>query len=107
MKGGNKPGGNDEITVRDVDPDTAFQGEMLEIEVSGSGFDPSSIVDFELNGQPTDDITVQSTTPEHLIRVYATAAMNVAQVGTGLWLIGRRADPRETQRHPGTVRQIL
>ncbi len=36
----------------------------------------------------------QSTTPEALIEVFATAAMNVAQVGTGLWLIGRRADPR-------------
>ncbi|HSF04182.1 MAG TPA: hypothetical protein VLG10_00175 [Methylomirabilota bacterium] len=36
----------------------------------------------------------QSTTPDALIEVFATAAMNVAQVGTGLWLIGRRADPR-------------
>ncbi len=36
----------------------------------------------------------QSTTPEALIQVFATAATNVAQVGTGLWLIGRRADPR-------------
>jgi hypothetical protein len=36
----------------------------------------------------------QSTTPEALIEVFATAATNVAQVGTGLWLIGRRADPR-------------
>jgi hypothetical protein len=36
----------------------------------------------------------QSTTPERLVEVYATAAANAAQVGTGLWLIGRRADPR-------------
>jgi hypothetical protein len=36
----------------------------------------------------------KSTTPEHLVEVFATAAMNVAQVGTALWLIGRRADPR-------------
>lgn len=36
----------------------------------------------------------QSTTPEALVEVYATAAANAAQVGTGLWLIGRRADPR-------------
>jgi hypothetical protein len=36
----------------------------------------------------------QSTAPEHLVEVYATAATNAAQVGTGLWLIGRRADPR-------------
>ncbi len=36
----------------------------------------------------------KSTTPEHLVEVFATAATNVAQVGTGLWLIGRRADPR-------------
>lgn len=36
----------------------------------------------------------RSTTPEGLIEVFATAATNVAQVGTGLWLIGRRADPR-------------
>ena len=36
----------------------------------------------------------RSTTPEDLIHVFATAANNVAQVGTGLWLIGRRADPR-------------
>jgi hypothetical protein len=35
-----------------------------------------------------------STTPEGLTQVFATAATNVAQVGTGLWLIGRRADPR-------------
>ncbi len=36
----------------------------------------------------------RSTTPEDLIQVFATAADNVAQVGTGLWLIGRRTDPR-------------
>ena len=36
----------------------------------------------------------RSTTPEDLIGVFATAATNVAQVGTGLWLIGRRVDPR-------------
>jgi hypothetical protein len=36
----------------------------------------------------------QSTTPERLTDVFCTAATNVAQVGTGLWLIGRRADPR-------------
>ena len=36
----------------------------------------------------------QSTRPEDLVTVFATAAANVAQVGTGLWLIGRRADPR-------------
>ncbi len=36
----------------------------------------------------------QSTTPEALVQVFATAATNVAQLGTGLWLIGRRADPR-------------
>lgn len=32
--------------------------------------------------------------PERLIDVFSTAATNVAQVGTGLWLLGRRADPR-------------
>jgi hypothetical protein len=36
----------------------------------------------------------KSTTPEDLIGVFATAATNVAQVGTGLWLLGRRSDPR-------------
>jgi hypothetical protein len=36
----------------------------------------------------------RSTRPQDLIDVFATAATNVAQVGTGLWLIGRRADPR-------------
>jgi hypothetical protein len=36
----------------------------------------------------------KSTTPDDLIGVFATAATNVAQVGTGLWLTGRRADPR-------------
>jgi hypothetical protein len=36
----------------------------------------------------------KSTTPEDLVGVFATAATNVAQVGTGLWLLGRRADPR-------------
>jgi hypothetical protein len=35
-----------------------------------------------------------STTAQNLIEVFATAATNVAQVGTGLWLLGRRADPR-------------
>lgn len=35
-----------------------------------------------------------NTDPERLCRVFATAATNVAQVGTGMWLIGRRADPR-------------
>lgn len=32
--------------------------------------------------------------PERLIEVFSTAASNVAQLSTGLWLIGRRADPR-------------
>jgi hypothetical protein len=36
----------------------------------------------------------RSTRPEDLVTVFATAATNVAQVGTALWLIGRRADPR-------------
>jgi hypothetical protein len=36
----------------------------------------------------------KSTMPRDLIGVFATAATNVAQVGTGLWLLGRRADPR-------------
>jgi hypothetical protein len=36
----------------------------------------------------------RSTTPDALVAVFATAATNVAQVGTGLWLIGRRTDPR-------------
>jgi hypothetical protein len=36
----------------------------------------------------------RSTRPEDLVAVFATAATNVAQVGTGLWLLGRRADPR-------------
>jgi hypothetical protein len=36
----------------------------------------------------------QSTEPERLVDVFATAAVNLAQVPTGLWLIGRRADPR-------------
>jgi len=43
-----------------------------------------------------------STAPDGLCQVFATAATNVAQVGTGLWLIGRRADPRykvEEQEH--------
>jgi hypothetical protein len=35
-----------------------------------------------------------STTAQRLVDVFATAATNVAQVGTGLWLLGRRADPR-------------
>ena len=35
-----------------------------------------------------------SATAEGLAEVFATAATNVAQVGTALWLIGRRADPR-------------
>src|SRR3990172_2838068 len=36
----------------------------------------------------------RSTTPESLVEVFATAATNVAQVGTALWLIGRRGGPR-------------
>ncbi|MBI4337050.1 MAG: hypothetical protein HY683_04385 [Chloroflexi bacterium] len=36
----------------------------------------------------------ESRTPERLGDVFCTAATNVAQVGTGLWLIGRRGDPR-------------
>jgi len=35
-----------------------------------------------------------STTSESLTDVFATVAKNAAQVSTGLWLIGRRADPR-------------
>lgn len=36
----------------------------------------------------------KSSTAADLIGVFATAATNNAQVGTGLWLLGRRADPR-------------
>jgi hypothetical protein len=32
--------------------------------------------------------------PARLVDVFATAATNAAQLSTGLWLIGRRADPR-------------
>ncbi|MBI2872433.1 MAG: hypothetical protein HYY00_04495 [Chloroflexi bacterium] len=35
-----------------------------------------------------------NSVPENLVEVFSTAATNVAQVGTGLWLMGRRADPR-------------
>jgi hypothetical protein len=37
---------------------------------------------------------LESTVPDRLIKVFATAINNVAMVPTGLWLIGRRADPR-------------
>jgi hypothetical protein len=36
----------------------------------------------------------KSTTAQNLVDVFATAATNVAQVGTGMWLLGRRSDPR-------------
>lgn len=32
--------------------------------------------------------------PERLTDVFASAAMNVANISTGMWLVGRRADPR-------------
>jgi hypothetical protein len=37
---------------------------------------------------------LESVVPDRLIQVFATAITNVAMVPTGLWLIGRRADPR-------------
>lgn len=36
----------------------------------------------------------QSQTPERLCDVFCTAANNAAAVGTGMWLLGRRSDPR-------------
>jgi hypothetical protein len=45
----------------------------------------------------------QSRTPEGLAQVFASAATNAAQLSTGLWLLGRRGDPRykvETREHP-------
>jgi hypothetical protein len=47
----------------------------------------------------------KSTTPEGLVGVFATAATNVAQVGTGLWLLGRRSDPRykTTEQEHNTI----
>jgi hypothetical protein len=35
-----------------------------------------------------------STEPEALCDVYATSATNASAVTTGMWLVGRRADPR-------------
>jgi hypothetical protein len=37
---------------------------------------------------------LESVEPDRLMKVFATAITNVAMVPTGLWLIGRRADPR-------------
>lgn len=61
-KGGvkGKPSG-DEVSVESTDPDSALQGEMLEVRVLGDGFDDGSTVSFEIDGVTVDDITVQET----------------------------------------------
>jgi hypothetical protein len=41
-----------------------------------------------------DQTDIRSSTPEQLIRVFATAAKNVGLTSTGYWLMGRRSDPR-------------
>jgi hypothetical protein len=59
------------------------------------GFDAAqSTVTVHFNYGMCELHDFSSTTPEGLADVFCTAITNVAQVGTGLWLIGRRADPR-------------
>lgn len=58
---GGTAGGRSEITVKRADPDTALQGESLQVRVLGSGFDETSSVSFEIDGKPVNDITVQGT----------------------------------------------
>lgn len=59
------------------------------------GFDPeTSTVTVQFVYGICELHDFQSAEPERLAEVFATAALNVAQVPTGMWLIGRRADPR-------------
>lgn len=58
------------VTVTDADPDSALQGEMLPVEISGDGFDDGSTVRFLVTGsQDDDEIEVQAVeflTPKKL-----------------------------------------
>lgn len=59
------------------------------------GYDPgSSTVTVQFTYGLCELHDFESTSPDDLAEVFGTALTNAAQVPTGLWLIGRRADPR-------------
>lgn len=59
------------------------------------GFAPDdSTVTVQFTYGLCDLCDLENEEPERLIQTFATAALNVAQIATGMWLIGRRADPR-------------
>jgi hypothetical protein len=59
------------------------------------GFEPDqSTVTVQFTEGFSELKDFRSTTPDALIRVFATSVTNVAHVATGMWLQGRRSDPR-------------
>jgi len=54
----------------------------------------TSTVTVHFNYGTCDVLDLWSTTPEGLIEKYASSPTNLGHMGAGLWLIGRRADPR-------------
>ena len=59
-KGGGGKGGDP--VVKSVVPDEGLQGETVDIEVSGEGFEPGDEVALGIDGDPIDAITTNGTT---------------------------------------------
>jgi hypothetical protein len=59
------------------------------------GYDKdTSTVTVHFNYGVCDLLDIWSTTPEGLMERYSSSPINIGHVGAGLWLIGRRSDPR-------------
>lgn len=63
------------------------------------GFDEEDSTVTVMFGYGSSDLqNLQSHRAEDLVRTYVSAALNAGPASTGLWLTGRRGDPRYTDR---------
>jgi hypothetical protein len=76
-----RPVSSFDVTVTDVEPDSAVRNTTLDVRIQGSGFDSGSEVRWLLGGVPTDGIVTNSTT-------YVNSQVIVANI-----TISAEADP--------------
>lgn len=76
--GGNGGAGGDEVVVASVDPDTARQGQTLDVLIEGEGFVDGSVVEWELDGVPTSDIATNQVSVVNSRRLRANITVSDA-----------------------------
>ena len=88
----NEPEEEIEIPLSSVEPREAGQGETVQIEVLGSGFQPGDEVVFELDGEEVAGIEVHET-------LFATERRLIATLSIGTDAIARSYDVAVRGRH--------